>query len=161
MYLIGGTMGVGKTTVCQQLKQILPNAVFLDGDWCWNMAPFQVTEETKAMVLDNICHVLNNFLSCSLYENIIFGWVLHRQETWDEICGRLNTGGCQIKRVALTCTPQALKDRLNKDIAAGLRQPGILERSTARLPLYRQLKACTVDTSNLTPEETAQRIILL
>ncbi|MBE6559472.1 MAG: nucleotide kinase, partial [Ruminococcaceae bacterium] len=30
LYMIGGTMGVGKTTVCQQLKQDLPNSVFLD-----------------------------------------------------------------------------------------------------------------------------------
>lgn len=32
LYLIGGTMGVGKTTVCQILKRQLPNCVFLDGD---------------------------------------------------------------------------------------------------------------------------------
>ena len=31
LYLIGGTMGVGKTTVCQILKRRLPDAVFLDG----------------------------------------------------------------------------------------------------------------------------------
>ena len=47
--MIGGTMGVGKTTVCQQLKHDLPNSVFLDGDWCWDTNPFQVTDETKAM----------------------------------------------------------------------------------------------------------------
>ena len=47
LYLIGGTMGVGKTTVCQRLKMDLPNSVFLDGDWCWDANPFQVTEETK------------------------------------------------------------------------------------------------------------------
>ena len=28
IYLIGGTMGVGKTTVCQKMKETLPNAVF-------------------------------------------------------------------------------------------------------------------------------------
>ena len=32
LYLIGGTMGVGKTTVSQQLKKDLINSVFLDGD---------------------------------------------------------------------------------------------------------------------------------
>ena len=36
LYLIGGTMGVGKTTVSQQLKKDLANSVFLDGDWCWD-----------------------------------------------------------------------------------------------------------------------------
>ena len=54
LYMIGGTMGVGKTTVCQQLKRSLPNSVFLDGDWCWDASPFQVTDETKSMVIDNI-----------------------------------------------------------------------------------------------------------
>ena len=75
LYLIGGTMGVGKTTISQQLKHSLDNSVFLDGDWCWDGHPFQVNEETKAMVIDNICYVLNNFLSCSAYDNIIFCWV--------------------------------------------------------------------------------------
>ena len=47
LYLIGGTMGVGKTTISQQLKKDLPNCVFLDGDWCWDADLFQVTEETE------------------------------------------------------------------------------------------------------------------
>lgn len=47
LYMIGGTMGVGKTTLCQQLKQDLQNSVFLDGDWCWDASPFQVTDEIK------------------------------------------------------------------------------------------------------------------
>ena len=53
LYIIGGTMGVGKTTVGQQLKKDLPNSVFLDGDWCWDADPFQVTEETKTLDYTN------------------------------------------------------------------------------------------------------------
>ena len=85
LYLVGGTMGVGKTTVCQQLKLELNNSVFLDGDWCWDANPFLVTEETKKMVVDNIAYLLNNFLSCSAYENIIFCWVMHEQSIIDSI----------------------------------------------------------------------------
>ena len=51
LYLIGGTMGVGKTTVSQQLKKDLANSVFLDGDWCWDLTPFTVTQGTKELVL--------------------------------------------------------------------------------------------------------------
>ena len=51
LFIIGGTMGVGKTTVSQLLKQKLPNSVFLDSDWCWDSCPFQVTAETKEMVM--------------------------------------------------------------------------------------------------------------
>ena len=54
-------MGVGKTAVCQQLKINLSNSVLLDGDWCWDSNPFRVTDETKSMVIDNICYLLNNF----------------------------------------------------------------------------------------------------
>ena len=61
-------MGVGKTTVSQQLKKDLTNSVFLDGDWCWDANPFQVTEETKEMVVHNICYLLNSFLHCSVYD---------------------------------------------------------------------------------------------
>lgn len=53
LFLIGGTMGVGKTSVCQYLNVSLNNSVFLDDDWCWNADPFQVMAETKNMVIDN------------------------------------------------------------------------------------------------------------
>jgi broad-specificity NMP kinase len=79
IFLIGGTMGVGKTTTCQIMKDKLSNSVFLDGDWCWDMRPFQVTEETKEMVMRNICFLLNNFIKCTVYENIVFCWVMHQQ----------------------------------------------------------------------------------
>lgn len=54
------------------IEKDLPNSVFLDGDWCWDADPFQVTEETKEMVMQNICCLLNNFLHCTAYENVIF-----------------------------------------------------------------------------------------
>lgn len=79
LYMIGGAMGVGKTTVCQILKRRLDNCAFLDGDWCWDMHPFRVTGETKALVLGNICHVLNSFLDCEAFDNVVFCWVMHDQ----------------------------------------------------------------------------------
>ena len=93
LYIIGGTMGVGKTTTCRILKNQLKNSAFLDGDWCWDMNPFSVTDETKKMVLDNICYVLNNFIKCSIFENIIFCWVLHEQSIIDTIMSKLNLTG--------------------------------------------------------------------
>lgn len=72
LILIGGTMGVGKTATSSLLKQKLNQSVFLDGDWCWDMHPFVVNRETKAMVMNNIVYQLNQFISCSEIENIIF-----------------------------------------------------------------------------------------
>lgn len=72
LIFINGTMGSGKTSVCRELKKLIPPSVFLDGDWCWDMEPFIVTDETKEMVTSNISFMLNSFINCSEYKNIIF-----------------------------------------------------------------------------------------
>lgn len=161
LYLVGGTMGVGKTTVCQQVKKDLPNAVFLDGDWCWDADPFHVTDETKAMVLDNICHMLNNFLHCTAYENIIFCWVMHEQSIIDTILAGLDAEGCDIKAVSLTANEENLRARLTADVDRGIRTADVIERSTARLPLYNSLNTIKINTDGKTVAETAKEIALL
>lgn len=159
LFLIGGTMGVGKTTTCQLLKTQLPNAVFLDGDWCWDADPFTVTEETKAMVQDNICHLLNNFIHCTAYNNIIFCWVMHEQQIIDNILAAINTHNCEVKPISLVCSAEVLRLRLSTDIEAGKRKPDIIERSISRLPLYEKLDTIKIDVSNLTAQETADAIM--
>lgn len=158
LYLIGGTMGVGKTAVSRQLERILPNSVFLDGDWCWDADPFQVTDETKAMVLDNICYLLNNYLRCSAYENVLFCWVMHEQAIIDTILARLDTSGCAIECISLTVSEDELRARLMRDIERGTRTPDILARSAARLPLYASLNTVKIDTSGKTAADVARKI---
>lgn len=159
LYLIGGTMGAGKTATCQNLKRKLNNSVFLDGDWCWDMHPFQVTEETKQMVLENICYLLNNFIRCSAYENIIFCWVMHQQAIIDDILSRLDTANCKVHSISLICSEIALRTRLEKDIAAGIRTEDVVLRSMERIPLYEKLNTCKVDVSEISPEQVADSII--
>ena len=159
LYLIGGTMGVGKTATCQRLKSMLLNAVLLDGDWCWDADPFVVADETKAMVMDNICHVLNNFIRCSAYENVIFCWVMHEQSIVNEILSQLDTSDCLVRTISLVCSKEELRNRLEKDISAAIRQPDIIDRSVARLPLYKNLDSERIDTTGLTPEQVAARIM--
>lgn len=158
LILIGGTMGVGKSTVSQTLKRILPDSVFLDGDWCWDSSPFQVTEETRKMVMNNICAVLNNFLACSAYENVIFCWVMHEQAIIDEIVSRLNTENIRVIPVSLICGKKELLDRLQKDVNAGIRTPDVIERSLQRIPLYEKLNTIKVNTAGKSAEEAAKEI---
>ena len=147
LYMIGGTMGVGKTTVCQQLKQDLPNSVFLDGDWCWDANPFQVTDETKAMVTNNICYLLNNFLKCSAYENVIFCWVMHEQRIIDSILEKLDTQNCEVKCVSLVADEKTLCERLSMDVERGVCSEDVIERSIARIPMYQALGTIKIDTN--------------
>ena len=151
-------MGVGKTTISQQLKHSLDNSVFLDGDWCWDGHPFQVNEETKAMVIDNICYVLNNFLSCSAYDNIIFCWVMHEQSIIDTILNNLHTENCIVHCISLTTDPDTLIKRLSKDVESGIRNREVIDRSVARLPLYQNLNTIKVDTTDKSIEDIVNEI---
>ena len=161
IYLIGGTMGVGKTTVSQQLKKELPNSVFLDGDWCWDADPFQVTEETKAMVMRNICFLLNSFLHCTAYKNIIFCWVMHEQSIIDEIINSLDTGDARVIKISLMIDETNLRKRLSADIAMGIRSNDVIDRSVARINMYQILDTIKVDTVNKNVCEIVSEILTL
>ena len=158
LLLIGGPMGVGKSAVCRELLERLQPGVYLDGDWCWNMRPFSVTEETKAMVLDNITAMLTRFLRCPELTYVIFGWVMHQQEILDTICGRIPCTEVSVKQISLTAKPDTLRRRLEGDVTAGLRTPDVIGRSLAYLPLYEKLDTIKVPTDGLTAAEVADRI---
>lgn len=161
IYIIGGTMGVGKTTVCQVMKEKLDNSVFLDGDWCWDSHPFQVTDETKKMVIQNICFLLNQFIHCSAYQTIIFCWVMHEQSIIDTILESLDKADCTLKVISLICDEAELEARLMKDIAAGIREKDVLKRSISRMGNYIKLNTVRLDTSNKKPMDIADEIIAL
>ena len=159
LILIGGPMGVGKSAVCRELLELLQPGVYLDGDWCWNMRPFSVTEETRAMVLDNIRALLGRFLRCPELDYVILGWVLHRQEIIDAILDPLPLAGVDVKCFSLLASPEVLRLRLEGDMAAGLRpRDGVVERSLSYLPLYRELDTVKIATDSMTPGEAAREI---
>lgn len=109
------------------------------------------------MVLENISFLLNNFLRCSAYDHVIFCWVLHRREIWEDLLRRL-TEPYVLRAVSLVCTPETLRSRLEGDILAGKRIPDVLDRSLAYLPLYDALDIRHLDVTALTPRETAECI---
>ena len=159
IYLIGGTMGVGKTVTCQQLKAKLGNSVYLDGDWCWDMNPFVVNEETKKMVVKNITGVLNNFINCSVYNHIIFSWVMDEQIIINDLINRLNLEGCTIHKISLICRPAVLKEHLEKDVENGIRTIDIIDKAMGKLSKYLLLDTLKVDVSGFSPDETAVHIM--
>jgi len=161
IYIIGGTMGVGKTAACQLLKKRLQNSVFLDGDWCWDMSPFQVTDETKRMVVDNISHLLNNYIGCSAYENVIFCWIMHEQSIIDDILSRLKLDDCDVKIISLVCDEQTLKSHLEGDIAKGIRGSDSIEKSVERIAMYEKLDTIKIDVSGIALEKVVDKLLKL
>ena len=89
LILVGGALGVGKSAVCRELLRQLTPGVWLDGDWCWNMNPFVVSEENKRMVLSNITHLLRAYLNNSSYRYVLFCWVMDQPLLFEAVLGPL------------------------------------------------------------------------
>ncbi|MBM6652030.1 AAA family ATPase [Faecalitalea cylindroides] len=154
VYLIGGPMGIGKSTICNQLNQDLDHSVFLDGDWCWNMDPFIVNQDTKNMVLDNITHCLNNFIHTPGIENIIFCWVMHKQDIIDQIIQKLDTEGVDIHLISLICEEEELIKRMLID----RRDNQTIRKSLQYLELYKDLDTQKIDVTTLDVQKTIDKI---
>ena len=154
VYLIGGPMGIGKSTICNQLNQDLDHSVFLDGDWCWNMDPFVVNQDTKNMVLDNITHCLNNFIHTPGIENIIFCWVMHKQDIIDQIIQKLDTESVDIHLISLICE----KEELIKRMLIDRRDNQTIRKSLQYLELYKDLDTQKIDVTTLDIQKTIDKI---
>ncbi|MDC0828605.1 AAA family ATPase [Faecalitalea cylindroides] len=154
VYLIGGPMGIGKSTICNQLNQDLDHSVFLDGDWCWNMDPFIVNQDTKNMVLNNITHCLNNFIHTPGIENIIFCWVMHKQDIIDKIIQKLDTEGVDIHLISLICE----KEELIKRMLIDRRDNQTIRKSLQYLELYKDLDTQKIDVTTLDVQKTIDKI---
>ena len=148
-------MGVGKSSVSKQLNKVMDNSVYLDGDWCWMADPFVVTEETKNMVTDNICHMLNNFIACSQYENIIFCWVMDYESIYESIATKLNTENCKIWRFTICCDEYTLKQRVENDT---LQEGRNFNRSLERVPRFNMMNTIKIYNDNMTPLQTAEKL---
>ena len=157
LIIINGTMGVGKTTVCRQLYRQLDHAVWLDGDWCWLMHPWEFSAENKAMVMDNISHLLRNFLNNSTFKYVVFSWVMHEQAIFAELLDRL--AGCDFQPVmiSLTCTAETLAVRMKQD--GGTDEA--IRHSTSRLELYQQLDTIKIDATDRSVDAVVDEIVRL
>ena len=122
------------------------------------MSPFIVNDETKKMVIDNISYLLNNFISCSVYENIIFCWVMHEQSILDDVLSRLDKHNCILYKFSLVCSEQALISRITKDIKMGIRTEDVINRSISRLKNYFEMVTEKIDVGKVSAKEAAKII---
>jgi len=145
LIIINGTIGVGKSTVCKELLGRTEKSVWLDGDWCWMLNPFTVNEYNKKMVMENITYMLNNFIKNPDIENIIFCWVIHLEEIFEEILKNLNTQNLEIIKITLTCS----KSELNKRMTVDKRDFSVIEKSIKRLNNYENMSTNKIDTTDM------------
>jgi len=158
LVILSGTMGVGKTAVGRELALRLPACAFLDGDWCWTYRRELVNEETKALVEGNIIHMLRGYLRSQSYENIVFAWVLHRQEIWDAILRGLEGLEYKLHPFVLMASKETFRERFLSDVVRGMRRAEDLEPAWERMGMYDNVRAERFLTDQLTPGEAAEAL---
>ena len=158
LIFINVVMGVGKTTTCKILNELLPNSVFLDGDWCWYANPWQVTSETETMVMKNMSYLLNSFLECSAYENIVFGWVLHKESMTENVLSMLKSNQYTLYKFSLTCSESTLISRLQKDVNTGVRKQVSWKHALSTRTNFDIMDTIKVDVNDINAVQAANSI---
>ena len=111
------------------------------------------------MVIDNISYLINNYLLCSEYDNVIFCWVMHEQSIIDSLTDRIKTRNYKLINISLIGDETTIKKRLLKDVNNGIRTIDVIERSIERIPMYNSLNTIKIDTSNKTIDKIVNEII--
>jgi broad-specificity NMP kinase len=153
LIFIGGPPGVGKSSVARTLLRRLENAVWLDGDDVWRMNPFEVNEQTCAMAIDNVQHLLNSFLKAK-FSFVIFTWVLHLDVITGTIMDGIDAREYLFSHFTLVCDDQALKTRILSD-PGRTTDPAL---ALDRLEKARSVRSIQVETTGRTVEEVADAI---
>lgn len=154
LIFINGEPGVGKTTVCKALYKELDKSVWLDGDWCWMMNPFNVTEENKKMVVDNIVHMLRNFLNNSSFDYVVFNWVMPKEYIFKLVEEGIKDLEYEMFRISLLCSPNEL---LNRRIVDG-REPWQLKVQEDCMDEYHKMDTIKLYTEGKSIENVVGEI---
>jgi len=158
LVLIGGPMGVGKTSIGNELSKRIKKSVYIEGDLGWKGIPFVLNDTNKRKVLDNIILMIKEAFTSN--DVVILGWVMDQQSTIDSISNEFDPKFIQIKSFSIIASPEQITQRLQKDFANGTRKDeGVIERSLARIPLYDKVDSVKIDSTRLTIDEVVLVII--
>ena len=83
---------------------------------------------------------------------------MHQQAIVDQVLSRLPLEGVEVRCVSLLAQPETLRERIGRDVAAGLRTWDVLDRSLQRLPLYQELSTEKLWVDDMAPRQVAERL---
>ena len=156
--VINGPMGVGKTTVGKIIADRYPGTAFIDGDWCMDLHPFVGNAETRAMAVDNILHMVGNYMRCSACSMVVLVWLMDDPQVCRQITEGLSAMQADVEYVTLVCDEESLIRRWKNDRNCEWRTDEWLEASLRSLPRFAAMEN-TMDTGSLTAEQVADRIV--
>ena len=111
LILISGSPCVGKTAVGTRLFESYDNSAYLDGDWCWGVHPFSITDSRLRNGDRSMSFVLSNYLDLD-FEYVFFtSVVLTDRQIRENILNGITGKGYETIGFTLTCSDETLKKR--------------------------------------------------
>ena len=157
LVMIAGPAGVGKTTVCQKLFKRIDGCAWLDGDWCWMVNPYPgKTDEQKAYALKSFGRILDGYFNDANTRIVLFSWMIQWNFMYKLVTDEISYKDYEAIKIALVCDEDAFLRRL----IDGGRSEGKI-RHPDDMGKYRSLDAHVIDTTGLSVDDTAGRIMAL
>ena len=111
LILISGSPCVGKTAVGTRLFESYDNSAYLDGDWCWCVHPFSVTDTRLRNGDKSMSFVLSNYLDSDFGYVFLTSVVLTNPQIRKNILNGITAKDYDVIGFTLTCSEETLKKR--------------------------------------------------
>jgi chloramphenicol 3-O-phosphotransferase len=159
--MINGSLGVGKSSVADELHWKFDKSVHLDGDYIGDVHPFEIYDEARIDHLYRTLELLVGFHLKNGYANFVINYVFESPESLQDLLALLRPLDDSIHVYWLTCDEPEGARRIR------LRRRNELDWELNRFVELQQIqrKAAKqgfigkeVDTSGLTVEQVAEKI---
>ena len=159
--IINGSLGVGKSSVSEELHWKFDKSVYLDGDHIGDVHPFEIYDEARIDHLYKTLALLVGFHQQHGYPNFVINYVFESPDSLEDLLNRLRPLDPNLHTYWLTCDPDEQAERIRR------RQRDQLAWELERFVELRQIQSqaaqqgfigVEIDTSGLSTAEVATRI---
>lgn len=159
--IINGSLGVGKTSVAEELHWKFDKSIHLDGDSVGNVNPFEIYDPARIDHLYRTIELLIRFHQGFGYHNFVINYVFESAASLQASLDLLHPLDSVIHTYRLTCTEseQARRIRTRGRSETDWELQRFVELQRIQASAARQgFIGVEVDTSNLTAAQIADRI---
>lgn len=157
--IINGSLGVGKSSVADQLRYKFDKSIHLDGDHIGDVHPFRIYDEARVDHLYRTMELLVGFHQKNGYHNFVINYVFETPKSLQELLDLLRPLDPSIHCYWLTCDQeeqaQRIQNRSREDLEWELGRFVELRRIQQEASQHGFIGK-EVDTTGLSPEDIAQ-----
>lgn len=159
--IINGSLGVGKSSVAEELQYKFDKAVHLDGDYIGDVHPFEIYDDARISHLYRTLELLIGFHQKNGYHNFVINYVFESPESLHELISLLRPLDLSIHTYWLTCDEEEqarrIRNRRREELQWELNRFVELQRIQKQAANHGFIGK-EVDTTQLTAKETAEEI---